>query len=146
MHGGLSAGIRLIHVEETAQVHAFGAQKADVQRGIFCRLQLKTKAGLDSVRRFVVFIKARDHGVAKEAAASHCAARAKAQWSGIRVSSAEHACQRNLSDVGSAGKSKEACCRIQSILIGATGECSCCAAAGRRLAGEQWHGDNSMKN
>ncbi len=92
-----------------------------------------SQAGLDSVGRFVVLVEPRNHGIAKEAATGHGAARAKAQRRRIRIGSSHHAGQRDLRNVRRAGKSKQTRIGIQIVFIRAAGECSGGPAAGRRL-------------
>src|SRR5262245_45339884 len=104
MDSHLAAGVGLVHVEEAAQMNAFGAQEADIERRFFGRLKFKPQAGLDSVRGLVVLIEPHDYGVTKEAAAGDRAAGAKAQRSGVRISSREHAGERNLGNVRRAGE------------------------------------------
>ncbi len=145
MHGHLAAGVGLVHVEEAPQVHSFGTQEADVESGFLGWLKFKPQAGLDSVGRFVVLVKARNHSITEKAATRDCAARAKTQRGGVRVRPGEHAGKRNLCNVGRAGESEQPCGCVQSILIRVAGECPGGAAARRRLAGQQGHWDNPME-
>src|SRR5260370_33391580 len=117
-----------------------------MKSGMFRGLKFQTQAGLNSVGRVVVFIKARDHRVSKKAATGNRAARAEAERSSVRVSSSKHPCERNLRNVWCAGKGKETRCCVQSIFVRPPRICPRGAAASGRLTGQQRHGNNSMED
>src|SRR6185437_1117174 len=51
---------RLVDIEEAAQVHAMGAQIADVEHRILVGLELNSQAALDSIGHFMVLGEAHD--------------------------------------------------------------------------------------
>src|SRR5258708_3149214 len=127
-------------------MHTLRAQKAYVQSWVVGGLKLQGKAGLDSVRRLVVFVKAGDDRVAKEAAAGDCSARTEAERSSVRISSTEHIRKCDGGDVWCAGKSKQACGGIERVFLRTSGLWPAGSAAGRLLARQQWHGDDAVED
>src|SRR5262245_33250556 len=99
-------------------MHAFGAQKADVQRGILRRLKGKPKAHLDSIGRRVILVEAHDGRVAKEAAAGDGATRTEAERRRVRVGTGENTRQRDRRNVRSAGKGEEPRGGVQRVAVG----------------------------
>src|SRR5262249_49761548 len=87
-----------------------------------------------------------DYCVAKEAAAGDRAAGAKAQRSGVRIPSREHAGERNLGNVRRAGEGKQPRGGVERIFVRTSGECSRGTAARRSLAGKQGHGNDPVEN
>src|SRR6266704_3063799 len=127
-------------------MHTLRAQKTDVQYRIAGGLEFQAKAGLDPVWRLVIIVEAGDDCIAKEATSGDRPTRTEAQRSSIWISSTKKVRKRDGGDVRRAGKSKEARGGIEGIFIGASGVRAAGSAAGRLLARQQRHGNNSVED
>src|SRR5215472_2044252 len=106
MNRHLSTAIGLVDVVEASQVHAFGAQHADVESRILRWLERQAQAHLDAVRRRVILVETHDGRVAEKAAAGDRAAGAESERRRIGISSAKNVGEGDRSNVRRAGKSE----------------------------------------
>src|SRR5262249_39573262 len=145
MNRRLAAGIGLVDVVEAAQVHALGAQHADVESGVVRWLEREPQAHLNAIGWRVILVETDDGRVAEKAAAGTCASGAESERSCIGIGSAKNVGECDRRNVRGAGESEKTRGCVQRIAIGSGIRTGGSSARGD-LAGQQRHGNHAVEN